>query len=47
MSDALWLGGLALVLGVAHMLGGMLLLVVVAVIMTLLFKGLGDRAAGR
>ena len=47
MSDALWLGGLAVVLGVAHMLGGMLLLVVVAVLATVLFKVLGDSAAGR
>lgn len=47
MSDALWLGALVVVLGLAHLLGGMLLLVVVAVLATLLFKGLGDRAAGR
>lgn len=47
MSDALWLGGLAVVLGVAHMVGGMLLLVVVAVLATLLFKTLGDGAARR
>lgn len=43
MPELAWPIGAALVLGAAHMLGGMLLLVVVAVLMAVLFKALGDR----
>lgn len=47
MSELAWPVGAALVLGAAHEVGGMLLLIVVAVLMTVLFKVLGDRAARR
>ncbi len=45
MTELAWPVGAVLVLIAAHAIGGMLLLIAVAAAMTLLFKGLGDRAA--
>lgn len=47
MSDFIWLAGLALVLGTAWERGGWLLLIVVAVAVSGVFKVLGDKAGSR
>jgi hypothetical protein len=47
MSELVWPVGAALILGAAHVMGGMVLLIVVAVAMTWVFKVLGDSARRR